>query len=68
MVYFGWARTSVHYAVFGIDQGTLGLSVQDYLLRSVNETFKPLAVLLLALLVAIPGHAAVSDPWSDARG
>ena len=59
MVYFGWARTSVLYAVFGIDQGTLGLSVQDYLLRSVNETFRPLAVLLLALLVAIPGHAAV---------
>jgi len=59
MVYFGWARTSVQYAVFGIDRGTLGLSVQDYLFRSVNETFRPLAVLLFALLVAIPGHAAI---------
>ena len=42
MVYFGWACTSVQYAVLGIDRGTLGLSVQDYLFRSVNETFRPL--------------------------
>ncbi|MGI9064107.1 MAG: hypothetical protein ACR2FQ_09895 [Pseudonocardiaceae bacterium] len=59
MVYFGWARTSVLYATFGIRQGILELSVQDYLLGSVNETFKPLAVLLFAILVAVPGHAAM---------
>jgi hypothetical protein len=59
MIYFGWVRTSVLFDVFGISSSTLGLSFQDYALRSVNSTVRPLAAVLLALVVVRPLHRAV---------
>lgn len=59
MVYFGWVRTTVVYDIFGIGTGSLALTVQDYALRSVSSTVRPLAVVLLALLLARPLHRAV---------
>lgn len=59
MVYFGWVSTGGTFDVFGIDRSVLGFSTQDYLLRSLNATFKPLTALLLASLVLVPGHAAL---------
>lgn len=56
MVYFGWARASATYESFGIDQSILGFSIQDYLFRSISETFEPAALLLLVILVAVPVH------------
>ncbi|MDQ3762317.1 MAG: hypothetical protein M3460_11700 [Actinomycetota bacterium] len=56
MIYFGWARTSTTYAAFGIHYSVLGFSFQDYLLRSIEATFRPTALLLLVILVAIPAH------------
>jgi hypothetical protein len=56
MVYFVWALTSATYGVFGIEDSVLGFSIQDYLLRSINETVKPVVLLLLVVLVAIPIH------------
>jgi hypothetical protein len=56
MVYFGWALTSATYGVFGIEDSVLEFSIQDYLLRSINETVKPVVLLLLVVLVAIPIH------------
>ncbi|MGH3771334.1 MAG: hypothetical protein ACRDRW_08060 [Pseudonocardiaceae bacterium] len=56
LVYFGWARASAIYSVFGIDHRVLGFSVQDYLFDSVADTFEPATLLLLAILVAVPAH------------
>ena len=56
MVYFGWARTRTTYEIFGIDDSVLRFSVQDYLLRSIGQTFEPAVVLLLLILVAVPAH------------
>jgi hypothetical protein len=56
MVYFGWAFTSATYRTFGIDDTVLGLSIQDYLFRSINETFRPTVLLLLVILIVIPAH------------
>ncbi|MGH3971928.1 MAG: hypothetical protein ACRDS9_01165 [Pseudonocardiaceae bacterium] len=56
MIYFGWTRTSTTYAAFGIHHSVLGFSFQDYLFRSIGATFKPAALLLLVILVAVPAH------------
>jgi hypothetical protein len=56
LFYFGWAQTNAIFLRFGIDQSVLGLTVQDYLLRSVNSTFRPLAALLLAAVAGLSVH------------
>ena len=56
LIYFGWVRTSVIYEVFGISYSTLGLTVDDLLLRSVSTTFTPVALVLLLMVVVRPAH------------
>lgn len=56
MIYFGWARASTTYGTFGIHHSVLGFSFQDYLFRSIDATFRPAALLLLVILVAVPAH------------
>lgn len=38
MIYFGSVRTNTMYRSLGVDQSLLGLSLQDYALRSVGST------------------------------
>ncbi|MBB3730381.1 hypothetical protein [Nonomuraea dietziae] len=57
LVYFGSVRTNTTFSSLGVDQSLLGLSIQDYALRSVGSTIEPLAMVLLALLIALPAHA-----------
>ncbi|MEU4545468.1 hypothetical protein [Nonomuraea dietziae] len=57
LVYFGSVRTHTMFSSLGVDQSLLGLSIQDYALRSVASTLEPLAMVLLALLIALPAHA-----------
>jgi hypothetical protein len=59
LVYFGWVRTDVFFGVFGISTSTLGFSVQDYALRSVQATVQPLVVVLLVLVLIRPAHLVV---------
>ena len=48
--FFGWVLTNSRASYFGIDASVLGYSTQDYLLRSADALFVPLAsVLVLAL-------------------
>jgi hypothetical protein len=47
LVYFGWARAESHAAELGINESILGMSTQDYVLRSVNSVF----VLILSVSV-----------------
>jgi hypothetical protein len=57
--YFGWTLTNARALYFGIDPSALGFSTQDYILRSTDALFVPLAVLVLAALAAVAIHSLV---------
>jgi hypothetical protein len=57
--WFGWTLTNARSAYFGIDSSTLGFSTTDYLLRSADAAFVPIAVALLVILAAIMLHGSV---------
>ena len=52
-VYFGVVYMPAQAFYFGIDGSTLGLSAQDYVLRSVDALFVPLVVLGAAGIVLL---------------
>jgi hypothetical protein len=58
LVYFSWVRTSVIYDVFGVSHSTLGLTVDDLLLRS-STTFNPVALVLFLIVLVGPVHRLV---------
>lgn len=54
LFYFGYASSRARYLYFGIDVDTIGLSTQDYVMRSPEPLLTPLLVLaLLAVVVAV---------------
>lgn len=53
LVHVGSVRHRAYYGYFGIDQGVLHLSIQDYVLRSVDVTFGAVARLVGAAVVVI---------------
>ncbi|HKA04107.1 MAG TPA: hypothetical protein VKD67_07245 [Acidimicrobiales bacterium] len=53
LYYFGWARTNAMAGFFGIDPDVLGYSTQDYMLRSVDALYRPLAVVAVVALLAV---------------
>jgi hypothetical protein len=69
LFYFGWAQTNALFGRLGIDQSALGFTVQDYMLRSVNSTFRPLSVVLLAAVAGLSAHIgltrAMATPGRD---
>jgi hypothetical protein len=56
LFYFGWARTHAALAYFGVDPGLAHLSVNDYVLRSLDVTVKLLVVLGILALALLAGH------------
>lgn len=58
--YFAWRREEAFASYFGIDPALLELSTTDYLLRSVDALFAPIAVLLLAAFAALGLHALLA--------
>lgn len=51
LVYFGWARTDAQAKAMGLDVSLFGYTVQDFILRSIQSLFQPLAWLaVLGLL------------------
>ena len=58
--YFGFVRTDSLFGYFGIDGSLLGFSSQDYVLRSADALFLPLAAAFVAGLVVVRAHSAVS--------
>lgn len=65
--YFGRRYTFERTAYFGIDLSLLDLSDQDYVLRSVDALFVPLAWLALATLVALQLHLLVKGRLQDRK-
>jgi hypothetical protein len=59
MMYFGAVYTNNMYGRLGVDQSMLGLSVQDYVLRSVPVAVEPLISILLVSLLAFLAHVCL---------
>ncbi|MFI6992689.1 hypothetical protein [Nonomuraea wenchangensis] len=56
MMYVGAVRANTMYAGLGIEQSMLGLSFQEYVLRSVAPAIEPLILLLVLALIAPTAH------------
>ena len=66
--WFGWKLTNARSTYFGIDSSTLGFSTTDYLLRSADATFVPIAIVLLVVLMAFMLHGSVQQTITANRG
>ena len=58
LIYFGWRRAETQAAQMGFDESLLGMSTQDYLLRSIGPA--------LPLLLTVAG-AGLVWLWADRR-
>jgi len=56
MFYFGWIRTRAEAQAFGYDTSVTGMSVQDFVMKSVIVLYVPLLVPLLAALLLVWLH------------
>ncbi len=71
LVYFGWARSYVQARELGIDESVLGMSTQDYVLRSVDTLYAPMIILAVLGLGWLLAHERVvrtiqarpDSPW-----
>ena len=62
LVYFGWVRADRMATLVGLDEAILGMTVDDYVRRSVRSVF------LLPLFAAVAGLAWVGlDQWWQRR-
>src|ERR687884_2215169 len=59
LFYFGYASSYAEYAYFGLDVDTIGLSTQDYVMRSPQPLLTPLLVLTLLGIGAVLLHAEI---------
>lgn len=60
LLYFGYVATTTEFGYFGITLGTLGLSTQDLVLRSIAALYVPLGGLLILLLLLTGIHHVVA--------
>jgi hypothetical protein len=65
--WFGWNLTNTRSAYFGIDYSALGFTAQDYVLRSPDAAFVPIAFILLLWLILFTVHAGVCVVIQRAR-
>ena len=61
LYFFGWVRAQSLYAYFGVNVSLLGFTTADYLLRSIQSMFVPLAVGALVAVVALWAHPRIKD-------
>jgi hypothetical protein len=59
LFYFGYVSARSQYEYFGIDVDTIGLSTQDYVMRSPQPLLVPLLVLILLAVGALLLHHAI---------
>ncbi len=50
LLYFGWARSNAQAKAMGLDVSLFGYTPQDYMLRSINSLFLPLALLTIVAI------------------
>jgi hypothetical protein len=59
LFYFGYVATTAEFLYFGVTLGSLGLSTQDFLLRSVAVLYVPLGLVLVVTLGLLWLHSTV---------
>jgi hypothetical protein len=59
LFYFGYVSARTQYEYFGIDVDTIGLSTQDYVMRSPQPLLVPLLVLTLLAVAGLLLHKAI---------
>lgn len=67
LVYFGWARTDAQAKSMGLDVSLFGYTVQDFILRSIQSLFQPLAWLVVVGLLWLMLDRVVSRILDAAR-
>ena len=67
LFYFGYASARAQYEYFGIDVDTIGLSTQDYVMRSPQSLLTPLLGYLALAVAVTTGHEAVHRRLEAAR-
>ncbi|GAA1691858.1 hypothetical protein ACFTSF_31065 [Kribbella sp. NPDC056951] len=67
LFYFGYVSARSQYEYFGIDVDTIGLSTQDYVMRSPQPLLVPLLVLTLIAVAALLVHNAIHPTATAVR-
>lgn len=67
LVYFGWARTDAQAKSMGLDVSLFGYTVQDFILRSIQSLFQPLAWLAVIGLLWLMLDRAVAHVLESPR-
>jgi hypothetical protein len=67
LFYFGYVSARSQYEYFGIDVDTIGLSTQDYIMRSPAPLLVPLLVLTLLAVAALLIHHAIRPTVTAVR-
>lgn len=57
--YFGYVSAKSYYAYFGVSLSALDFSTTNYLVRSTDTFFRPMATLLLVFVVLFVAHHAL---------
>ena len=68
LFYFGYVSARSQYEYFGIDVDTIGLSTQDYVMRSPQPLLVPLLVLSLLAVAGLLLHNAIQPRAGLDRG
>ena len=67
LFYFGYVSSRAQYAYFGVDVDTIGLSTQDYVMRSPQPLLVPLLALVVIAVAFVALHLAVTAWVARAR-
>ncbi|TWD82907.1 hypothetical protein FB561_4053 [Kribbella amoyensis] len=67
LFYFGYVSARAQYEYFGIDVDTIGLSTQDYVMRSPQPLLVPLLALTLLAVAGVVLHTAVRPSATGIR-
>lgn len=67
LFYFGYVSARSQYRYFGIDVDTIGLSTQDYVMRSPQPLLVPLLVITLLAVAALLIHNAIHPTPTGVR-
>ena len=67
LFYFGYVSSRAQYAYFGIDVDAIGLSTQDYVMRSPQPLLVPLLVLVMIAVALVALHLWVTAWLGRAR-
>lgn len=65
LFYFGYVSARAQYDYFGVDVDTVGLTTQDYVMRSPQPLLVPMLVLTLVCAALVAMHTAVRRRMSD---